>query len=46
MKGIKFEWRPRCEEIFYQLKNLLTSALVLKIVDPEKKFVVCNDAFG
>ena len=30
-KGIKFEWTSRCEEIFQQLKNLLTSALVLKV---------------
>ena len=26
------------------MKNLLTSALVLKIADPEKDFVVCTDA--
>ena len=43
-KGIKFEWTPRCEETFQQLKNLLTSAPALKIVDPEKYFVVCTDA--
>ena len=33
-KGIKFEWTPRCEEIFQQLKSRPTSALVLKIADP------------
>ena len=43
-KGIKFEWTPRCEEIFQQLKNLLTHAPVLKIADLEKYFVVCTDA--
>ena len=43
-KGIKFEWTSRCEERFQQLKNLLTSALVLKVVDPEKDFVVCTNA--
>ena len=37
-KGIKFEWTPRCEESFQQLKNLLTSAPVLKIAKPEKRF--------
>ena len=37
-KGIKFEWTPRCEESLQQLKNILTSALVLNIVDPEKRF--------
>ena len=43
-KGIKFEWTSRCEESFHQLKNLLTSAPVLKVPDPEKDFVVCIDA--
>ena len=45
-KGIKFEWTPRCEESFQQLKNLLTRAPVLKIVDPKKDFLVCTDACG
>ena len=43
-KGIKFEWKLRCEESFQQLKNLLTSAPILKIADPKKDFVVCTDA--
>ena len=43
-KGMKFEWASRCEECFPQLKNLLTSAPVLKFADPEKDFVVCTDA--
>ena len=43
-KGIKFEWTPRCEESFQQLKSILSSAPILKIVDPEKYFVVCTDA--
>ena len=37
-KGIKFEWTSRCEESFQQLKNLLTSAPILKIADLEKIF--------
>ena len=45
-KGIKFEWTPRCEESFQQSKNLLTSALVLKIEDLERDFVTCTDACG
>jgi len=45
-KGINFEWTPICEEIFQQLKNLLTSAPILKVADPEKYFVVCTDACG
>ena len=43
-KGTKFEWTPRREEIFQQLKKILTSAPILKIGDPEKYFVVCIDA--
>ena len=42
--GINFEWTPRCEESFQKLKNLLTSAPILKIVGPKKEFVVCTDA--
>ena len=45
-KGMKFEWTSKCEESFQQLKNLLTSAPVLKVADPEKDFVVCTDACG
>ena len=45
-KGIKFEWTSRCEEIFQQLKHLLTSAQVLKIAYLEKYFVVCINACG
>ena len=33
-KGIKFEWTPRCEESFQQLKNILTSSPVLNIAYP------------
>ena len=43
-KGMKFEWTSRCEESFQWLKNLLTSAPVLKVADPKKDFVVCTDA--
>jgi len=43
---MKFEWTSRCEESFQRLKNLLTSASVLKFVDPKKDFVVCTDACG
>jgi hypothetical protein len=43
-KGVKFVWSEKCEEIFQQLKHLLTSALILKITDPNKDFVVCTDA--
>ena len=29
-KGIKFEWTPRCEESFQQLKNILTRAPIFE----------------
>jgi hypothetical protein len=43
-KGTKFEWTPKCENNFNLLKELITSAPVLKIVDPNESFVVCTDA--
>jgi hypothetical protein len=44
-KGVKFEWTSKCEERFQQLKDILTSAPILKIVDLDKYFVVCIDAW-
>jgi hypothetical protein len=43
-KGIKFEWTIECEENFNLLKELLTSAPILNIFDPNEIFVVCTDA--
>jgi hypothetical protein len=43
-KGTKFEWTLKCENNFNLLKELLTSAPVLKIDDPNESFVVCIDA--
>jgi hypothetical protein len=43
-KGVKFEWTSDCERSFQDLKNLLTSSLILKIVDPNEEFIVCIDA--
>jgi hypothetical protein len=43
-KGTKFEWTLKCEKNFNVLKELLTSAPVLKIVDPKESFVVCTNA--
>jgi len=43
-KGVKFEWNPECEERFQHLKNLLTSAPILKIVGPNEYFIVCTEA--
>jgi hypothetical protein len=43
-KGVKFEWSDKCEENFQCLKDLLTSAPILKFADPDEDFVVCTDA--
>jgi hypothetical protein len=43
-KGTKFEWTPKCEENFNLLKELLTCAHVLQIVDKNESCVVCTDA--
>jgi hypothetical protein len=43
-KGKKFQWKNECEKRFQQLKQLLTSAPILKIADPNEDFVVCIDA--
>ena len=43
-KAKKFEWTRKCMEIFNKLKNILTIAPILKIVDPFKDFIVCTDA--
>jgi hypothetical protein len=33
-KGVKFHWTLECENHFQHLKHLLTSAPILRIVDP------------
>ena len=43
-KGKMFKWSKTCIESFNKLKHLLTTALILKIVDPLKDFVICTDA--
>ena len=43
-KGIEMEWTPKCEENFQRLKELFSSASILKITDPNGNFVVCTDA--
>jgi len=43
-KGKKFECTGECATNFEKLKQLLTNAPVLKIVDPDKDFMVCTDA--
>jgi len=43
-KNKKFIWTERCEEAFAKLKQLLTTAPVLKVPDMDKDFLVCIDA--
>jgi hypothetical protein len=43
-KGVKFEWTSKCEEIFQQLKRILTSAPILKITYPNEDFFMCTYA--
>jgi len=43
-KGVKFDWTSKCEDNFQKLKEMLTSAPMLKITDPEGNFVVCTYA--
>jgi hypothetical protein len=41
-KGTNFEWTTKCEESFHHLKELLTSAPILKVEDPNEYFVACD----
>jgi hypothetical protein len=43
-KGVEFQWTLDCEKSFQHLKQLLTSALILRIEDPNEDFIVCTDA--
>jgi hypothetical protein len=41
---VEFEWTSKCEEIFRQLKDILTSVSILKIENSNEDFFVCIDA--
>jgi hypothetical protein len=43
-KEKKFQWTEDCERSFQKLKQLLTSAPILRIADSNEDFVVCTDA--
>jgi hypothetical protein len=45
-KGNTFEWTPRCETSFQELKKRLTTAPVLTMPDMEKMFSIYYDASG
>ena len=40
----KFLCIDKCEENFQELKQLLMTAPVLRIADPDRDFMVCTDA--
>jgi hypothetical protein len=42
-KDRKFEWMPACEASFQELKNQLTTALILVMPDMEKSFSIYCD---
>jgi hypothetical protein len=42
-KGTKFNWSQKCQDSFNMLKELLTSAPILKLADPHKHLTVCVD---
>jgi hypothetical protein len=43
-KDKKFQWTEECENSFQLLKQLLTSAPIFRITDPNMDFMVCTDA--
>ena len=43
-KKNKFVWTKKCTEAFRRLKELLTTALILKFPDMDVELLVCNDA--
>jgi hypothetical protein len=43
-KKKKFVWTEKCAEAFRRLKELLTTALILKVPDMDAGFLVCTDA--
>jgi hypothetical protein len=43
-KNKKFVWTEKCAEAFWRLKELLTTAPILKVPDMDADFLVCTDA--
>jgi hypothetical protein len=43
-KGTKFNWSQKCQDSFNKLKELLTSAPILKVANLDKDLTVCVDA--
>ena len=43
-KGVRYEWTEEWDSAFIELKRLLTSVPILRMMDMEKDFTVCTDA--
>jgi hypothetical protein len=43
-KGTRFNWSKKCQDNFNKLKELLTTAPILKVADLDKDFTICVDA--
>jgi len=43
-KGTKFNWSQKCQYSFNKLKELLTTAPILKVPNPDKDFTIYVDA--
>jgi hypothetical protein len=43
-KGVRYEWTEECDSAFIELKRLLTSAPILRVLDMEKDITVFTDA--
>jgi hypothetical protein len=42
-KRTKFNWSQKCQDSFNKLKELLKTAPILRVVDPDRDFIVCVD---
>ena len=40
----KFLWTTKCEESFQNIKQLLMTTPILRIVDPDGDFIFCTDS--
>jgi hypothetical protein len=43
-KGVSYEWTEECDSAFIELKSLITSAPILRVLDMENDFTVCTNA--
>jgi hypothetical protein len=43
-KGTRFNWSEKCQDSFNKINELLTTAPILKVIDPDKDFTICVDA--